>query len=87
VADNGMSMAEEVRRTRPVGKGAGPGLGTISGFPVQSRGLASIDSQPARPACDDSSRRRIGERWRCAISGGSKPCSCATVDGDRASRR
>ncbi|QRP62882.1 hypothetical protein I6J77_12165 [Rhodanobacter sp. FDAARGOS 1247] len=56
VIDNGIGMSEEVRRkafepfftTKPVGKGTGLGLSTIFGFIVQSRGLASIDSEPGR---------------------------------------
>jgi signal transduction histidine kinase len=56
VVDNGIGMSEEVRRkafepfftTKPVGKGTGLGLSTIFGFTVQSRGLASLDSEPGR---------------------------------------
>jgi signal transduction histidine kinase len=53
VIDSGMGMSEEVRQrafepfftTKPVGKGTGLGLSTIFGYVVQSRGVASIDSE------------------------------------------
>jgi signal transduction histidine kinase len=53
VIDTGEGMSEEVRRkafepfftTKPVGKGTGLGLSTIFGYAVQSRGVASIDSE------------------------------------------
>jgi signal transduction histidine kinase len=56
VVDNGMGMSEEVRQrafepfftTKPVGKGTGLGLSTIFGYVVQSRGVASIDSEIGR---------------------------------------
>jgi signal transduction histidine kinase len=56
VIDTGVGMGEEVRNkafdpfftTKPVGKGTGLGLSTILGYVVQSRGVASIDSEQGR---------------------------------------
>ena len=56
VVDTGVGMNEEVRSkafdpfftTKPVGKGTGLGLSTILGYVEQSRGVASIESQPGR---------------------------------------
>jgi signal transduction histidine kinase len=56
VIDAGVGMSEEVRRkafdpfftTKPVGKGTGLGLSTILGYVVQSRGAATIESEPGR---------------------------------------
>ena len=56
VVDTGVGMSEEVRSkafdpfftTKPVGKGTGLGLSTILGYVEQSRGVASIESQPGR---------------------------------------
>jgi signal transduction histidine kinase len=56
VVDTGVGMDENVRRkafdpfftTKPVGKGTGLGLSTILGYVEQSRGVASIESQPGQ---------------------------------------
>ena len=56
VVDSGVGMSEDVRNkafdplftTKPVGKGTGLGLSTILGYVEQSRGVASIESQPGR---------------------------------------